>query len=83
MLVVLSDIIMPDIGGIELNDRLKSRGISLPVILITGFASVSLTVRVMGNGVFDLIEKPFDNQILLATIQKAFSMNLRQHEVHG
>lgn len=77
---VLSDMLMPGINGIELQNRLRILDAPLPVILITGFASVTIAVQAMKNGVFDFIEKPIDNTALLTTIKRAFAVNQKYHE---
>lgn len=77
---VLSDMLMPGINGIELQNRLRILDAPLPVILITGFASVTIAVQAMKNGVFDFIEKPIDDTALLATIKEAFAANQKYHK---
>ncbi len=79
---VLIDINMPDINGMELHHHLKAIGNHLPVILITGFGSISLAVEAMKDGAFDFIEKPVDNNLLLTTIEKAFTISREYHETH-
>jgi len=68
---VISDIRMPGINGIELVRKLKDRGSSCPVILITGHGDVALAVEAMKAGAVDFIEKPFDDVALLGAIRAA------------
>ena len=68
---VISDIRMPGMNGIELVRKLKSRGASCPVILITGHGDVALAVEAMKAGAADFIEKPFDDAALLGAIRAA------------
>ncbi|WP_298105974.1 response regulator FixJ [Bradyrhizobium sp.] len=68
---VVSDIRMPGMNGIELVRKLKTDGISCPVILITGHGDVALAVEAMKAGAVDFIEKPFDDGILLGAIRSA------------
>lgn len=58
-------------NGIELVRKLKTDGISCPVILITGHGDVALAVEAMKAGAVDFIEKPFDDAILLGAIRSA------------
>ena len=68
---VVTDVRMPEMTGIELVRRLKAQGFTLPIIMITGHADVPLAVEAMKAGVADFIEKPFNDDILLAAIATA------------
>ena len=70
---VVTDVRMPGIGGIELLATMGMKGqlVTLPVILITAHADIQLAVQAMKQGAFDFLEKPFDGEILLASIRKA------------
>jgi two-component system response regulator FixJ len=68
---VISDIRMPGMNGIELVRKLKDRGVSCSVILITGHGDVALAVEAMKAGAADFIEKPFDDAVLLGAIRAA------------
>ncbi|MDB5736687.1 MAG: fixJ [Sphingomonas bacterium] len=69
---VLLDIRMPDIDGLEVQRRLHDRGISLPVVVLTGHGDVTLAVRAIKAGAVDFLEKPFEKIALLAAIEDAF-----------
>ncbi len=72
---VITDVRMPGISGIDLLRRLKDLKIDVPVIVITGHGDVPLAVEAMKHGAIDFLEKPFDDEVLLASVQLA----LRQH----
>jgi two-component system response regulator FixJ len=71
--VVITDVRMPELDGIEFLHRLKARGIGLPVIVITGHGDIKLAVEAMKAGAVDFLEKPFDDEALLASIRSAIA----------
>ena len=72
---VLLDIKMPDIDGLEVLARLNRLRIALPVIVITGHGDIPTAVRAMKEGAADFIEKPFDDERLLAAIESVFGVS--------
>lgn len=68
---VLTDVRLPGLGGIELQRRLLSAGRRIPVIVMTGHGDVHTAVQAMKDGALDFLEKPFDDEQLLATVRGA------------
>lgn len=68
---VVTDVRMPEIGGLELLRRLKAAGSSLPVIVMTGHGDVALAVEAMKAGAVDFIEKPFDDELFLQAVKSS------------
>ena len=68
---VITDVRMPEITGTDLLRRLKDLKIALPVIVITGHGDVPLAVEAMKLGAMDFLEKPFDDEALLASVGAA------------
>jgi two-component system response regulator FixJ len=70
---VLTDVRMPGLTGLELAVRLRALGSGLPIIVITGHADVALAVEAMKAGVEDFIEKPFDDVVLVKSVEAALA----------
>jgi two-component system response regulator FixJ len=66
--VVVTDVRMPDMDGLELVRRLSALGVALPVIVMTGHGDIPLAVEAMKAGAMDFFEKPYDNGIMLSAI---------------
>jgi len=71
--VLLVDLQMPGMDGLELLDRLKERKIKFPVVVITGFGNITVAVKAMRAGAIDFVEKPFSNEMIFASIQLALA----------
>lgn len=69
---ILLDIRMPGMDGIEVQQALQDRGVSLPVIIMTGHGDVGLAVKAMKAGAVDFIEKPFEKETLLSSLEEGF-----------
>jgi two-component system response regulator FixJ len=72
---VLTDVRMPDMDGLELQEELNRRGIGLPVVIMTAIGNVPIAVRAMRAGAVDIVEKPFSPGILRKRIEQALSAN--------
>ena len=70
---ILLDIRMPGMDGLEAQAALSAKGVTLPVIIMTGHGDVSLAVRAMKAGAVDFIEKPFQKAVLLGAIEQGFA----------
>ena len=75
---LIADIRMPEMGGLELQEELVRRAVALPVIIVTGHGDVPLAVRAMRAGAIDFIEKPFDGDLLLVSLQRALDVGQRE-----
>jgi two-component system response regulator FixJ len=68
---LVSDIQMPGMTGLQLQQHLNVLGAVSPVIFLTGVADVSMAVEAMRQGAFDFLEKPVANQALIACVRRA------------
>ena len=68
---VVLDVRMPGMTGLELQERLAERAFDLPIVFLTGHGDVAMAVRAMKRGAFDFLEKPVDDQRLLAIVKAA------------
>jgi two-component system response regulator FixJ len=73
----LVDVRMPGMGGIELQAKLRRSHPELPVVIITGHADVPMAVAALKQGADDFIEKPFDEDVLLAAVRRALDHGRR------
>ncbi len=73
--LVLTDVKMPGMDGIELLEQIRSMMPDLPVIIMTAYGSVEKAVEAMEKGAYTFILKPFDNETLVAHIRKALSIH--------
>ncbi|AQT09020.1 response regulator transcription factor [Pseudomonas protegens] len=70
---VLLDVRMPGMGGLNVQEELRQRDIRLPLIFVSGHADVPIVVRAFKAGAVDFIEKPYNEQLLLDSVQQALS----------
>lgn len=68
---VVLDVRMPGMSGLALQRVLAQTAVNLPVIIITGHADIAMAVHAMRNGAYDFIEKPVDDEQLVASINAA------------
>jgi FixJ family two-component response regulator len=80
---LLLDMKMPDMTGLELQAILNQRRIDLPVIFLTGAADVPAAVTAMKAGAADFLEKPFDNEILVARVRQCLAAHEQRHLAIG
>lgn len=77
--VMMLDLDMPNVTGLEILKMMKAEGIDVPVVILTGANDVDLAVRAMKNGAFDYLTKPVDDEHLLEVLGNAVEMgNIKQ-----
>lgn len=74
---VLLDVRLPGMSGVDCQEALRSRGVRLPVIVITGEATVTDTIRAFDNAAYRVFEKPLEPAELLDTVRQAIAVDSR------
>ena len=80
---IVSDLRMPLISGLDLQDELHKRGVNLPMIFISAYAEVHLVVRAMRGGALDFFQKPFPTQPLIKRIQQGMRIDRERAELQA
>jgi FixJ family two-component response regulator len=84
---LILDVTLPDLSGLELQERIATERTDMPVIFLTGIADVAMTVRAMKRGALEFLTKPFDAEVLLIVIQQAIRRSEialgRENQLHA
>jgi two-component system response regulator FixJ len=72
---LILDVRMPGLSGLQLQDELIRRKITLPIIFLTGFAEISMAVEGVHKGAMDFLEKPINGALLLQRVESALEIN--------
>jgi FixJ family two-component response regulator len=75
---LITDVQMPDLNGLELQETLQSRGYSIPVILVTAYANEKNRTRALDNGAVGYLSKPFDDESLIECLSAAIKSRSSQ-----
>jgi two-component system response regulator FixJ len=71
---IILDVRMPGMSGLELQEILRQRKVHIPIIILTAHADVHLAVQAVKTGAIDVLEKPFNQELLLERVNKAFDV---------
>jgi FixJ family two-component response regulator len=75
------DIRLPDINGLDFQVRLTQTGVRLPVVMMTGYGDIPMSVRAMKSGAVDFLPKPFKDQDMLDAVLAAIERDRQQRAV--
>ena len=78
--LVVTDIKMPQMNGIEVLKHIKKRDPEVPVLVITGYATVELSIQALRNGAFDILTKPFEPEEMLTRVRNVLRHNELEEE---
>jgi FixJ family two-component response regulator len=67
------DVRLPDLSGLDLQERVSSERTDMPIIFVTGFGNVPMTVKAMKAGAVEFLTKPFQDEVLLTAIEQALA----------
>ena len=77
---LVTDVRMPGMSGLELQERMRAEGFSIPTIVLTGYGDVPGAVRALKGGALDFLQKPFEPDVLLVRIAEALERDARARE---
>ena len=77
---IITDVRMPELSGIDLVRRLRELKLSVPVIVMTAHGDIPLAVQAMRLGAVDFLEKPFEDEVLLASVRSALDRGDRDQK---
>lgn len=80
---ILLDIRMPEMDGLDVQQALAARGVTMPVVIMTGHGDVGIAVRAMKAGAVDFLEKPFERAVLIGAIEAAFARMAQADSASG
>ncbi len=78
--MVITDIKMPGMNGIEVLQKIKERDAEVPVLVITGYATVELSIQALRSGAFDILTKPFEPEEMLTRVKNVLRHNELEEE---
>jgi FixJ family two-component response regulator len=80
---IVIDIRLPDINGLEFQARLAEAGVRLPVVMMTGYGDIPMSVRAMKRGAVDFLPKPFRDQDMIDAVLSAIERDRQQRAAEG
>lgn len=80
---IVLDVRLPDMNGLEFQGRLAQIGIGIPVVMMTGFGDIPMSVHAMKHGAVDFLPKPFRDQDMLDAVMSAIERDRRRRVVES
>jgi FixJ family two-component response regulator len=80
---IVVDIRLPDMNGLDFHARLTELGVLLPVVIMTGYGNIPMSVRAMKRGVADFLPKPFQDQDMIDAVVGAIERDRRRRSVES
>ena len=79
---IVIDVRLPDMNGLEFQARLTQLGVALPVVMMTGYGDIPMSVRAMKRGAVDFLAKPFNDQDMLDAVMTAIARDRERRKNH-
>ncbi len=79
--LIISDLMMPEMGGIQLLQEFQNRGIEIPVVIMTAFGTMEYAIDAMKNGAADFLTKPIDLTYMLKVVSKILERNAMRQKI--
>ena len=76
--LILSDIKMPEVSGIDLLEQIQRFNAEIPVILMTGYGDLELAIEVVNKGAFSFLTKPFNQEYLMTLVQRGLERYVQE-----
>src|SRR5215467_9204933 len=70
---LILDVSLPGMSGLDFQQQLKNAGLQIPIIFVTGYGDIPMTVKAMKSGAVEFLTKPFEDQDLLNAVQQALA----------
>jgi FixJ family two-component response regulator len=80
---IVIDIRLPDMNGLDFQAQLIDIGVRLPVVMMTGYGDITMSVRAMKRGAIDFLPKPFHDQDMLDAVMAAIDRDRQRRTVEG
>ncbi|MDB5578643.1 MAG: DNA-binding response regulator [Bradyrhizobium sp.] len=80
---IVLDIRLPDMNGLEFQRRLSQNGVGIPIVMITGYGDIAMSVHAMKQGAVDFLPKPFRDQDMLNAVLAAIERDQQRRLVEG
>ena len=71
--LVISDVKMPGLNGLEVLEKIKEKDPAVPVVMITAYATVEMSIQALRRGAYDMLTKPFEPEELLYRVKNALT----------
>jgi two-component system response regulator TtrR len=80
---IILDVQMPELSGLEIQEQLHDLGSMIPIIFLTGHGTMDIAIHAFRKGAFDFLQKPFDADQLVHSIEKAAASSLKAFDEHA